>query len=47
MANNVEKYRSEAIHLQKSTQNELMKNNDTTKSLKQAENILKVRQSQV
>lgn len=44
---NVEQYRSEAIHNQKATQAEIMRNNDLSKNIKQAENILKVRRSQV
>ena len=41
------KYKSEAIHYQKATQAEVMKNNDTTKVLGQAENTLRVRNHQV
>lgn len=43
----MEQYRSEAIHNQKATQAEIMRNNDLSKNIKQAENILKVRRSQV
>lgn len=41
------KYKSEAIHYQKATQAEVMKNNDTVKVLGQAENTLRVRNHQV
>ena len=41
------KYKSEAIHYQKATQAEIMKNNDTVKLLGQAENTLRVRNNQV
>lgn len=41
------KYKSEAIHNHKATQAEVMKNNDTTKALGQAENTLRVRIHQV
>jgi hypothetical protein len=42
-----EKYKSEAIHFQKSTQAELMRNNDLTKVLSQAENTHRLRLNQV
>ena len=42
-----DKYKSEAMHNQRSAQSEIMKNNDTTKQLAQAENILRVRVNQV
>ena len=41
-----EKYRSQAIHNQKATQAEIMKNNDLVKQVKQAEHILGVRINQ-
>ena len=41
-----EKYRSQAIHNQKATQAEVMKNNDLVKQSKQAEHILGVRMNQ-
>ena len=41
-----DKYKSEALHYQKATQSEVMKNNDTTKLLAQAEHTLKTRISQ-
>lgn len=41
------KYKSEALHCHKATQVEVMKNNDTTKVLSQAENTLRVRIHQV
>jgi predicted RNase H-like nuclease (RuvC/YqgF family) len=41
-----DKYKSEALHYQKATQSEIMKNNDTTKLLSQAEHMLKTRISQ-
>ena len=44
---NADQYRSEAIHNQKAGQAETMKNNDLSKLIKQAENMLKVRSSQV
>lgn len=44
---NADQYRSEAIHNQKAAQAEAMKNNDLSKMIKQAENMLKVRGSQV
>ena len=44
---NADQYRSEAIHNQKAAQAETMRNNDFTKTIKQAENMLKVRGSQV
>lgn len=41
------KYKSEAIHCHKSTQAEVMRNNETTKLLGQAENTLRIRVNQV
>mgnify|MGYP003440846138 CR=1 FL=1 len=41
------KFKSEALHYQKATQSEVMKNNDTTKLLGQAENTLRLRIHQV
>jgi hypothetical protein len=42
-----EKYKSEAIHYQKATQAEVMRNNDLTKGLNHAENTLRLRVNQV
>jgi len=42
-----EKSKSEAIHYQKSTQAEIMRNNDLAKVLNQAENTLRLRVNQV
>lgn len=42
-----EKYKSEAIHYQKGTQTESMRNNDLSKVLNQAENTYKLRVNQV
>ena len=42
-----EKYKAEAIHYQKGTQAEIMRNNDLTKVLNQAENTHRLRINQV
>lgn len=42
-----EKYKSESLHYQRATQNEIMKNNDLAKNISQAENVLRVRVNQV
>jgi len=42
-----EKNKSEALHYQRATQNEIMKNNDLAKNISQAENVLRVRINQV
>jgi chromosome segregation ATPase len=42
-----EKFKSEAIHYHKSTQAEIMRNNDLTKVLNQAENTYRLRINQV
>ena len=42
-----EKYKSEAIHYQRSAQAEGMRNNDLTKALNQAENTFRLRVNQV
>jgi hypothetical protein len=42
-----EKYKSEALHYHKATQAEIMRNNDLTKTLNQAENTLRLRVNQV
>lgn len=42
-----EKYKSESLHYQRATQTEVMKNNETTKQIAQAENIQRVRINQV
>lgn len=42
-----EKYKSEAIHYHKGTQSEIMRNNDLTKVLNQAENTHRLRVNQV
>lgn len=41
------KFKSEAVHYSKATQAEVMKNNDLTKCLGQAENTLRLRIHQV
>ena len=42
-----EKFKSEALHYHKATQAEIMRNNDLTKVLNQAENTLRLRINQV
>lgn len=42
-----EKYKSEGLHYHKATQAEIMRNNDLTKTLNQAENTLRLRVNQV
>lgn len=42
-----EKYKSESLHYQRATQNEIMKNNDIGKNIAQAENVLRIRINQV
>jgi len=42
-----EKYKSEAVHYQKATQAEVMRNNDLAKVLNQAENTHRLRMNQV
>ena len=42
-----EKYKSEAMHYQRSAQAEGMRNNDLTKALNQAENTFRLRVNQV
>lgn len=42
-----EKFKSEGLHYHKATQAEIMRNNDLTKVLNQAENTLRLRINQV
>ncbi len=42
-----EKYKSEGLHYHKATQAEIMRNNDLTKTLNQAENTYRLRVNQV
>lgn len=42
-----EKFKSEGLHYHKATQAEIMRNNDLTKALNQAENTLRLRVNQV
>jgi len=42
-----EKYKSEALHYQRGSQAEVMKNNDIAKSIGQSETTLRVRINQV